>query len=106
MSYEQANHQPVIKEVVTPGVVKPRQKIELNATATDPDGNHIYYYWWHYPDPSGMDKPVKIVHETSSSAYFVVPETKGEKLHIILEVTDDGSPILKRYSRLVFTVEK
>ncbi|MFO7935258.1 MAG: DUF1593 domain-containing protein [Bacteroidales bacterium] len=105
MPYEEANHPPLINELASPGAVKPGQKVELNATGTDPDGDRLYYYWWHYPDPSGIDKPIKIVHETSASAYFIVPEMKSEYLHIILEVADDGSPSLKRYSRLIFTVK-
>lgn len=105
MSYEEANHPLVIEEVVSSRVVKPGQKVELNTRGTDPDGDNVFYYWWHYPDPSGMDQLIKIVHESSASAYFIVPEMKSGHLHILLEVADDGSPSLKRYNRLIFTVE-
>ena len=105
MSYKEANHPPVIGHMVSPGVVKPGQKVELNASASDPDGDHIYYYWWHYSDVSELAQPVKIVHETSSGAYFIVPQMKNGNLHILLEVSDDGIPSLKRYSRLIFKVE-
>ncbi len=105
LSYDEASHPPVIEEVVAPGVVNPGQKVELNATGTDPDGDNTYYYWWHYPDPSGMDQAIKINHETSSSAYFTVPEMANGSLHIILEVKDDGSPGLKTYRRLIFKVD-
>lgn len=105
MSYEEANHPPVIEELISPEVVKSGQKVELKAAAMDPDGDNTYYYWWHYPDPSGMNQTIKINHETSNEAYFTVPEMANGSLHIILEVKDDGSPSLKRYSRLVFQVE-
>ncbi len=105
MSYEEANHPPVIGEVVSAGIVKPGQKVELKASGTDPDGDAIYYYWWHYPDPSGMDQPIKINQETSAGASFTVPEMANGDLHIILEVKDNGSPSLKRYSRLIFKIE-
>ena len=104
-SYKEANHPPIIDAVVTPSRVKPGQKVALKATATDPDGDQVYFYWWHYADPTGMDKPIRIVHESSDSAYFIVPEMGTGYIHIILEVIDDGSPNLKRYSRVIFSVE-
>ncbi len=103
-SYEEANHYPVIEQVTEPYKVIPGQKVDLKATATDTDNDQVYYWWWHYHDPSGMDQPIKITHETSDSAYFIVPEQTNEEIHIILEVTDDGTPELKRYRRLVFQV--
>jgi hypothetical protein len=35
---------------------------------------------------------------------FVVPNEQGKTIHLILEVTDDGTPPLTRYRRIVFTV--
>jgi hypothetical protein len=105
MTYEQANHHPVLQEVVSAGVVKPGQKVVLNAKGSDPDGDNIYYYWWHYPDPSGIDQPILINQESSANAYFMVPQEARKNIHIILEVKDDGIPSLKRYKRLLFTVE-
>lgn len=104
-SYKEANHPPVIEEVTVPETVKQGQKVELKATASDPDGNAVYYWWWHYPDPSGMNNPIKIVHETSNNAHFTVPENSNKDIHIILEVSDDGSPVLKKYKRLIFKVK-
>jgi len=74
--------------------------------AIDPDGDKVYYWWWHYPDPSGMNNPIKIVHETSDNARFVVSENSKNDIHFILEVSDDGSPQLKSYKRLIFKMEK
>jgi hypothetical protein len=45
-----------------------------------------------------------ITHETSDSAYFMVPDQANKDIHIILEVADDGAPMLKRYERLIFKV--
>ena len=104
-SYMEANHPPVIESIVSPRMVKPGQKVELNATGSDPDGDNIFYYWWHYPDPSSMDQPLMIHQESSHNTYFVVPEKTGKQIHIILELKDDGSPALKRYRRLIFKVE-
>jgi hypothetical protein len=105
-SNEEANHPPVIDEFTVPGAVKPGQKVELKATATDPDGDKVYYWWWHYTDPSGINNTIKIVQETSDNAWFNVPENLQKDIHIILEVSDDGSPALKSYKRLIFRYEK
>ena len=104
-SYAKANHPPVIDKVTAPGTIKPGQKIELNATASDPDGDAVYYWWWHYPDPSGMNTDIKIVHETADNAHFIVPDSIKKDIHIILQVSDDGDPILSTYKRLVFNYE-
>jgi hypothetical protein len=53
-----------------------------------------------------MDQHIKIVHETSNNAHFVVPENPDKDIHIILEVSDDGNPVLRRYKRLVFKIIK
>jgi hypothetical protein len=104
-SYRDANHHPTLEEAVSPDAVKPGQTIALTAQASDPDGDNLYYYWWHYPDPSGMDQPIRIHHESSSDAHFVVPEQATKPIHIILEVQDDGSPSLKTYRRVIFPVD-
>ena len=105
-SFEEANHPPVVEEVTVPGTVKAGQKVELKASASDADGDEVYYWWWHYPDPSGMNNHIKIVHETSDNAHFTVPENSDKDIHIILEVSDDGSPVLKKYKRLIFRREE
>lgn len=104
-SYKEANHSPAIENLVFPEVVKPGQKVELNAMGNDPDGDNIYYYWWHYPEPSGMIQSIMINQESSNKAYFTVPEKTSENIHIILEVKDDGNPSLKKYKRLIIEVE-
>lgn len=105
-SWDEANHHPVIQSATEPRPVKPGERVELNASASDPDGDNVYYYWWHYPCPSGLDQTIMIHHETSDSAWFTVPERPGENMHIILEVTDDGSPELKQYRRLIFSIDQ
>lgn len=104
-SYKEANHPPVIEEVTASGTVKPGQKVDLKATASDPDGDAVYYWWRHYPDPSGMSNSIKIVHETSDNAHFTVPENSDKDIHIILEVSDDGTPVLRRFKRLIFKIK-
>lgn len=102
--YRQANHPPVIERIIWNPGIKPGQKVDMEAVGSDPDGNRVYYWWWHYPDSSGSNQYIKIEEETASKAHFVVPESTTSDIHIILEVTDDGEPPLKRYERLIFKI--
>jgi len=38
------------------------------------------------------------------NASFVVPNELGKQLHVILEVTDNGTPVLTRYQRIIFNI--
>jgi len=48
---------------------------------------------------------IEIVGATAESgATFVVPDEPGKTIHVILEVTDDGTPPLTRYRRIIFSI--
>ena len=89
--------------------------IMLSAAGTsDPDGDSLSYSWFYYPEPGTFNvatartgSPLKIVGHDSRDAYFIVP--KGGRLgtmHIILAVTDSGTPRLTRYARVIVNVVK
>ena len=68
----------------------------------------------HYPEPgtftfsSGRSaQPLKIEGSDRQEATFVAPEKFGRAgtAHVILAVTDSGSPPLTRYERVIVTVE-
>ena len=105
--YDEANHPPVAK-VAGPldRTVRPGQIVVLSAKgSTDPDGDRLEYRWWQYADVDTVKTKVGITDSTSETrARFVVPDELGKTIHIILEVTDDGSPPLTRYQRIVFTI--
>jgi hypothetical protein len=108
-SYSEANHQPAA-EIAGSNVrtVSPGQIINLDASATtDPDGDRLTYFWWQYHDADNAISKVDIDNPDSiSSASFVVPDEPGKQVHIILEATDDGSPPLKSYQRIVFNISE
>ncbi|MHC4179879.1 MAG: DUF1593 domain-containing protein, partial [Planctomycetota bacterium] len=71
----------------------------------DPDGDRPTYRWGQYTDVDRVKANVDIVNATSKTrAGFVAPDEPGKTIHIILEVTDDGSPPLTRYQRIVYTI--
>jgi len=115
-TYEDANHPPVPKLGHPRELrVKPGGRLALSAAGTsDPDGDTLSYRWMHYPEPgtftfaSGRSaRPLKIEGSDQPEATFVAPDKFGRAgtAHVILAVTDSGSPPLTRYERVIVTVE-
>lgn len=91
--------------------------ITLTAAGTrDPDGNELIYHWWQYREATGGVNPQELAigGEHSQEAKVVIPttlkpapnvETPPETLyHIVLSVTDEGTPPLTRYRRVLVQV--
>lgn len=116
--HTEANHPPVAK-LDHPAVLTARagERVELGATAsTDPDGDALSFHWFCYEEPgtrrmsnsssgvkhdiTGFDQPRASLRVKSSR---VVPPGTGT-MHIILAVTDHGSPRLTRYQRVIINV--
>ncbi len=108
MDYEEANHAPVVTlNHRTDLDAKPGKTVRLSGRATDPDGDQLTYSWWQYVEAGTYQNAVTIEGQYEQSASFIVPaEAKtGDTIHIILEVTDNGSPNLKKYQRVIVTVK-
>lgn len=103
--YAEANHPPIV-QVVGPldRSAQPGETVKLTATATDPDGDTLAFKWWVYAEAGTASTPPDLVGATTPSVHFVVPPEPGRQLHLILEVTDSGSPSLVRYQRVVITI--
>jgi len=108
-SYKEANHPPVVKLSSKLDLrAKPGQTVKLNAKGTkDPDGDKLTYKWWQYKEPGSYKSTVNIKNANKQEASFVVPgkAKKGQTVHIICEVTDNGSPPLTRYGRVIVNIE-
>jgi hypothetical protein len=102
-----ANHEPVVRingALALTG--RPDQPIRLRGTATDPDGDRLTVTWWQYRDAGTYPGEVVIPNATSLETSFQIPADaqSGQTLHLILEATDNGTPSLTRYQRVVVTV--
>jgi hypothetical protein len=110
---DNANHNPaanlngdrgrdVMKTTVSPG-----QIVHLSARgSSDPDGDRLGYHWWQYKEADSIESTISISNPNSMQADFEAPPVDSVKtIHIILEVTDNGSPKLTSYRRLVVTVD-
>lgn len=109
-NYEDANHQPEVTAECLDFEVAAGDVIELNGSATDPDGDELSYNWFVYDEASkysgenlaGLD----VWAHGSASTSFTVPADAavGDYFNIVLEVTDNGAPSLTRYAQAIVTV--
>ncbi|WP_230469724.1 PKD domain-containing protein [Dickeya solani] len=129
--YAQANHNPVVvvngSQGKQPISVKAKvgETIKLSAAGSrDPDGDTLSYQWIFYPEASSaVSTPVNIgdVRGTRGEDYLTYPAvlslsnadriTAEVKInhpgtaHIILAVTDSGTPALTSYRRVMVVAE-
>ena len=127
--YAHANHNPVVEVngesgtapiVVDAEVGKP---IVLDAgESRDPDGQALRFRWFHYPEAGGTGTRLSAVTiaggETRKAVVTptavcrdpwlpgVAPCSGTGTAHIILAVTDNGSPPLTSYRRIILNVHK
>ena len=114
--YAEANHPPVARlNHANELTAKPGERVNLSAEgSTDPDGNALSYEWFYYGEPgtfttsdSRSGQPLTIADATRPKASFVVPTSRvlrNGTMHIVLAVTDAGTPRLTRYRRVIVDV--
>ena len=86
--------------------VRPGAAVELSAAgSSDPDGDRLDYRRFVYPEAGTFGKAVPVGGAATGSASLAVPaDAAGKTVHVVLEVTDRGSPALTRYRRAVPSV--
>jgi hypothetical protein len=116
--YKEANHPPIVK-LDHPAHIEARQgeRVDLSAMASsDPDGDPLSFHWFVYEEPGtramsnartglkheivGLDQPRAWLTVKTSR---VMPPGTGT-MHVILAVTDHGTPRLTRYTRVIIDV--
>lgn len=133
-TYEKANHSPSIqiKEGLDLDVF-PGQTLTLHAIGSDPDGDLIHFNWWHYFEADKMIEPLQGEVQTIEMQGLVFSKTQkatppiratlenaktdtltihlsknlkvGETVHIIAEAYDEGTPVMKRYQRVILHIK-
>lgn len=107
-----ANHKPVAKlngdgsTEVLQIAARRGEMVRLSAEGSrDPDGGRLRYRWYHYPEPGGSDRAIELDAPDAQKLQFRAPRGGASEIHIILEVTDDGSPALTAYRRAVMRIK-
>jgi len=115
--YDEANHPPVAKLGHSDRLTaKPGERVNLSAAgSSDPDGDALNYEWFLYKEPGTFTvssarsgQPLTIENADKEDAWFEVPTSRvlrNGTMHIILAVTDNGTPALTRYRRVIIDVQ-
>ena len=115
-----ANHPPNVKLGHSDELTAKRgEVVALSAEGTaDPDGDALNYEWFYYGEAGTFTtsnartgQPLEIKNFNQQLASFTVPVSRvmapgTGTMHIILAVTDHGTPRLTRYARVVVKVEE
>ena len=106
--YADANHMPAVS--VKGGLditAKPGEKVTLQGAAKDPDGNAVSLRWWQYREAGTCDAVLDIQGSESEKVTFVIPDDapSGSTFHVILQGTDNGTPALSHFQRVIVTVK-
>lgn len=114
--YDQANHPPQVRlDHADRLTARPGGRVDLGAASSrDPDRDALTYQWFYYPEPGSFTMsaartgaPLKIEDADKAKAWFVVPTDRVFRtgtMHIIVAVTDSGTPALTRYRRVLVDV--
>ena len=104
--YSNANHEPIVRlQGPLKMMVNAGQKVKLNGWVSDPDGDAVSVRWWQMPTGT-LKSRIEMMNATTAQAEISIPKEAlpGQTLHIILEATDNGSPALSSYQRIVVEV--
>lgn len=106
--YASANHHPIIRLKSSSMDFKAKigRKIVLDASnSEDPDGDNLAFHWWTYSEPSTYNGAFSI-DTNKSKVSFKIPKDAniGDTIHIVCQISDDGTPTLTKYKRFIIEV--
>lgn len=104
--FEKAVHAPVVR-LATPSVseAKAGARVTMSAKGTyDPNGLPLKYHWFYYKEAGNYAGTIWIDDCDKEEASLVVPD-RACTLHVVLEVTNEGTPEVTRYARVILNVK-
>jgi len=106
-TYAGANHEPTVSIRRSSRIsARPGEMVRLEGVTSDPDGDAVTVKWWRWKDVDTYPGDVVLSNATSLATSVQVPAdaVAGQAIHLILEATDNGTPPLTRYQRVVVSV--
>lgn len=109
-SYDDANHPPIVRLAHAADLIANVETNTLTLDAspsTDPDGDQLTFHWWQYSAADSINEHVAITNAGSSKCSITFDPyyaRTGDDIHLICEVTDNGTPRLTRYARVIIKV--
>ena len=87
--------------------VSVNETINLDASSTiDPDGDELDFKWWNIQEAGTYQKECHIENRSAAKSTIRIPEdASGKTIHIVCEVSDNGTPTLTSYRRIVLSVK-
>jgi hypothetical protein len=106
-TFAAANHEP---RVTVSGPLNrtaaPGSTVRLVATASDSDGHTLSVKWWQDTDADTYAGTISLSSPDTLTTTFQVPTnaTPGQTIHALIQVTDNGTPALTSFQRVIVTV--
>ena len=107
----EGNHNPTVvvndHRGLSPLVIRTKagDTFRLDASkSSDPDGDTIGFLWWQQPE-IGTAKLAIDAAEKTVTTVRIPADAAGQTLHLICEVSDNGSFHLKSYQRIIIVIE-
>lgn len=106
LNFKEANHPPVA--IVNEGLrhsLRPGENLKLSAAKSiDPDGDKLHFHWYVYAE-AGLTSISPKLSINGPEVTFEAPDVNTpQNYHVILEVSDDRTPALTRYQRVIIAV--
>jgi hypothetical protein len=105
--YKDANHAPRVRLLVSETIeARPGETVRLRAVASDPDGDDTFFHWHRWDAAGTYAGPASLENSDGGETSIRIPATAapGETIHVIAQVTDNGSPSLTGYGRVAISI--
>jgi hypothetical protein len=106
-TYAGANHEPLVSiRGKSEVAARPGETVRLEGSSSDPDGNAVTVRWWQWKVVGTYPGKVTFSSPTALATSVQVPAdaTAGQTIQLVLEATDNGTPALTRYRRVIIHV--
>ncbi|MCR4569812.1 MAG: DUF1593 domain-containing protein [Bacteroidales bacterium] len=105
-NYADANHEPLVAGPLALSG-KPGKTLKIKASASDPDGDALHCSWAQWKVDGSYQGDVTLSDTTAPATSVTIPADarSGDTIHLVLTVSDNGTPQCTSYLRTIITVE-